>query len=276
MIKRFFLVSVLLLLLAPFMLLNVNAKTFDSKTQVNEPEPGLYVLKIDTNKYIVRPFIIENGFDISENVYNKNSNFYAVMNGGYFDFKNRKTVSFVVKDEKTVLDPTKNENLAQNEGLRLNVDLIYNRGELRRMDCSGEVRYEILKHYDTVKNGCKIVDSLQGGPILYPELKVVEEFFIKRNSEGKLTRDAIQVYQKKPRTAVAIKDNNVYFIIASKEHPMSLEALADFIKSQGFEKALNLDGGGSTSLTTETINIKSERNDTQRPVKSFLVIEDRK
>lgn len=254
----------------------VFAKTcFRESICIKEPEKGLYVIKIDTKEHSVRPYVIDSGLDTAENVF-KNNDFYGVLNGGYFDFKNKKTVSFVVKDEQTILDPTKNENLYQNEGLKLHIDLIYNRGEIRRLDCNGKIKYDILKHYDIVKEGCKIVDSLQGGPILYPELKTREEFFVKKNAEGKVTRDAIQAFYKKPRTAVAIKDNDVYFIVATKDYPMSLDDLYQFSKKQHFEKVLNLDGGGSTSFTNDSINIKSEKNDTQRKVKSFLVIEDAK
>ncbi|MBQ7450010.1 phosphodiester glycosidase family protein [bacterium] len=239
---------------------------------VREPEQGLYLIKINTKQYSVRPYVIEQGFDTSENVF-KNNKFELVVNGGYFDFKNKKTVSFVMKDEKIALDPMQNEHLSDNPGIRDFVDLIYNRGEIRRMDCGGEIKYDILKHYDLVKDGCKIIDSLQAGPILYPENKSDEEFFTKKDADGNLTRNAIQGNYKKPRTAVAIKNNNVYFIIATREHPMTLDEIAEFGRKNHFEKVLNLDGGGSTSFTNAEYNIKSEANGTQRRVKSFLVVE---
>ena len=239
---------------------------------IREPEKGLYLIKINTKQYSVRPYIIEQGFDTSENVF-RNNKFELVVNGGYFDFKNKKTVSFVMKDEKVVLDPLKNEHLSYNPLIRDFVDLIYNRGELRRMDCNGEIKYDILKHYDVVKNGCKIIDSLQAGPILYPENKSEEEFFIKKDENGNITRNAIQGTYKKPRTAVAIKNNNVYFVIATRENPMTLDDMSEFGRKNNFEKMLNLDGGGSTSFTNKEYNIKSEANGTQRKVKSFLVIE---
>ena len=239
---------------------------------VKEPEKGLYVVKINTKQYNVRPYIIEEGFATSESVY-KNNSFQAVLNGGYFDFKNKKTVSYVLKDEQIVLDPMQNEHLSDNLGIRDYLDLIVNRSEIRRMDCGGEIKYDILKHYDVVPKGCKIVDSLQAGPMVYPQNKSDEEFFTKKDADGKLVRNAIQVNYKKPRTAVAIKNNNVYFIIASREHPMTLDDLAEFGAKQHYEKVLNLDGGGSTSFTNADINIKSDGNDTQRKVKSFLIVE---
>ena len=239
---------------------------------IREPEEGLYVIKINTKQYNVRPYIIEEGFDTSENVFNKNK-FQAVINGGYFDFKNKKTVSYVLKDEQIVLDPMKNEHLSDNPGISDYLDLIVNRSELRRMDCDGEIRYDIKKHYDIVPYGCKLIDSLQAGPMLYPQNKSDEEFFTKKDAEGKLVRNAIQVNYKKPRTAVAIKNNNVYFIIASRQHPMTLDELSAFAQKEHYEKMLNLDGGGSTSFTNAEINIKSDGNDTQRKVKSFLVVE---
>ena len=239
---------------------------------IREPEKGLYLIKINTKQYSVRPFVIQEGFDTSENVYNNNK-FELVVNGGYFDFKNKKTVSFVVKDGEIVLDPMKNEHLSDNSGIKDFVDLIYNRGEIRRLDCNGNIVYDISKHYDIVKNGCRLVDSLQAGPILYPENKSDEEFFTKRDENGNLTRNAIQGNYKKPRTAVAIKNNDIYFIIATREYPMTLDEIAEFGKKHHFEKILNLDGGGSTSFTNAEYNIKSEANGNQRRVKSFLVVE---
>ena len=264
-----------ILILAFFLLTNIAlAGPFCIREPVcvREPEKGLYLIKINTKQYSVRPYVIEQGFDTSENVF-KNNKFQLVVNGGYFDFKNKKTVSFVLKDGKVVLDPLQNEHLSDNPSIRDFVDLIYNRGEIRRMDCNGEIKYDILKHYDVVKEGCKLIDSLQAGPILYPENKSEEEFFIKKDADGNITRNAIQGNYKKPRTAVAIKNNNLYFIIATREYPMTLDEMAEFGRKHHFEKVLNLDGGGSTSFTNEEYNIKSEANGTQRKVKSFLVVE---
>ena len=267
--------KILLILLILFSLVNIAvAGPFCIKEPicVRQPKEGLYVIKINTKQYSVRPYIIENGFDTSENVFKKN-NFYGVLNGGYFDFKNMKTVSFVIKDEQVILDALKNEHLSSNPLIKDHVDLIFNRSELRRMDCNGQIKYDILKHYDVVPLGCKIIDSLQAGPILYPENKSTEEFFTKYNNEGKMVRDAIQVNDKKPRTAVALKNNNVYFIIATKKYPMSLNDLHDFAQKENYDKMLNLDGGGSTSFTNAELNIKSEKDGSQRKVKSFLIIE---
>lgn len=265
------LITLFLLLL--FSVNYVSAKIcFREPICIKEPQDGVYVIKINTKEYSIRPYVIEPGLDFSENVY-KNNSFVAVLNGGYFDFGNKKTVSFVLKDEKIILDPTQNEHISNNIALKANIDLILNRGEFRRLDCGGNIKYDILKHYDTVKPGCKIVDSLQAGPIIYPEIKSEEEFFVQKDSTGKMIRNAIQVDMKKPRTAVGIKNNNVYFIIATRKNPMTLEDLYDFCKKHHYEKVLNLDGGGSTSFTNSYMNIKSERNGTQRKVKSFLVVE---
>ena len=158
---------------------------------VKEVEKGVYLVKINPKVYSVHTYGVKR-LTTTEEVY-KNNDFVAVLNGGYFDFTNTKTMSFVLKNEEIILDPLKNEHLSENEVLKQNIDLILNRGEFRIMDCNGETKYEILKHYDTVKDGCKIVDSLQAGPIIYPENKSNEEFFTKRNAEGKLVRDSIEV-----------------------------------------------------------------------------------
>lgn len=239
---------------------------------VKEPKKGLFVVKINTKKRTVKPYAVENGLETSEKIY-KNNNFLGVLNGGYFDFKSKKTVSYVIIDGKIVLDPMENENLTNNIGLKPNLDLIINRGEFRRLNCDGKIKYDISKHFDTIKPNCQIVDSLQAGPILYPEIKSEEEYFVKKDATGKITRNAIMTESKKPRSAVAIKKNNVYFIIATKKYPMTLNDLNKLCKKRRYEKALNLDGGGSTSFTNSFVNIKSDGKYNQRKVKSFLIIE---
>ena len=49
---------------------------------IREPETGLYLIKINTKHYSVRPYIIDPGFDTSENVFNNNK-FALVVNNDY-------------------------------------------------------------------------------------------------------------------------------------------------------------------------------------------------
>lgn len=245
---------------------------FKNSICIKEYKKGLYIIKVNTKKHKISTFIINNGFDTTENVY-KNNDFLGVLNGGFFDFKSKKTVSFVTKNKEIVLDPLENENLTKSLYFKNHLDLIINRSEFRKLLCEGEIKYDITYHYDTVPKGCFITDALQAGPMLYPEDQSEKEFFTKKDNNGKLIRNAIQVDAKRPRTAIALKNNNIYFIIATKNYPLKLDEIIELSKKKKFEKVLNLDGGGSTSFTNDKINVKCDKNNTQRKVKSFLIIE---
>lgn len=59
---------------------------------------------------------------------------------------------------------------------------------------------------------------------------------------------------RNPRTAVGIKDNKLYMVTVDGRQPgysdgMSLYEMTEFLLGQGVKDAINLDGGGSTTMT---------------------------
>ncbi|MBO5947762.1 phosphodiester glycosidase family protein, partial [bacterium] len=81
------------------------------------------------------------------------------------------------------------------------------------------------------------------------------------------------INKKVPRIAVGLNNKNELFIfVASKEHAMTLKELAEYMKSKEIISALNLDGGGSVSLNYKNIDIFSDKENTRRELKSFLVV----
>lgn len=66
-------------------------------------------------------------------------------------------------------------------------------------------------------------------------------------------KERADALQRHPRTAVGIKDNKIYMITVDGRQPgysdgMTLYELVDFLLGQGVEDAINLDGGGSTTM----------------------------
>ncbi|MDD4504647.1 MAG: phosphodiester glycosidase family protein, partial [Clostridiaceae bacterium] len=60
--------------------------------------------------------------------------------------------------------------------------------------------------------------------------------------------------ERHPRTAVGIKDNKLFMVTVDGRQPgysdgMNLYEMAEFFLGQGVEDAINLDGGGSTTMT---------------------------
>ena len=83
----------------------------------------------------------------------------AVINGGYFDPKNQKTTSYLVKDGKLLADPRTNERLMENPDLTPYLDKILNRAEFRRYLCGQDIFYDITLRNTPVPNGSEIKDD---------------------------------------------------------------------------------------------------------------------
>ena len=206
----------------------------------------------------------------------------AAINGGFFDPANRKSTSIVVQQGQLVADPRQNERLVNNPKLAPYLEKILNRTEFRRYLCGQTVLYDIALHSEPSVSGCRLVDALGGGPRLLPELTLLQEGFFDF-SNGKVIRDSLDSSQPNARSAVGITHDGslLWVIIAQKpEAPtnsgMSLRSLADFMKTQGVEKAMNLDGGSSSSLyykgKTLYGKVDEKGNPIRRSVKSVLLI----
>ncbi len=243
---------------------------------------GIYVVQVPHEKIKnITPYV-SSTLMYNSDVYNE-TGAELVVNAGYFDPNNKKTTSYVVVNGEVVSDPTQNKSLMENGKLKDHMDQILDRTEFRVLDCKGTRIFDIQKHSAPPafykKNQCKIVHSIQGGPELYPELRLEDEYFVEWR-EGSVYRDAISALQRCPRTAIGVKDNDVFIIIATTYHRMTLPELAKFCKDLGLNKAMNFDGGGSSSLNfrgnsstnNEPFEIISDKDKTARRLKSFWVI----
>ncbi len=238
---------------------------------VQEPK-GVYIIEIASTKTRAKlqPVIVsdlETNFDVYKRLRSR-----FVVNAGFFDPKNQKTVSYVTIDGKVVLDPKQNESLMSNAALKPYLPKILNRSEFRILeDNKGKILYDIASHNDAVPDGYIIKHSIQAGPMLVPVLKLEEEFFILKR-DGKIISESASSLHKYARTAIGIKNNRVFIIIATNDAPMTLEELANFARNMGLEKAMAFDGGGSTSFDSQELHIISEKDNQARKLKSFLML----
>lgn len=239
---------------------------------------GVYIFHIPySGNYTVKPYVSEK-LVLNEKVF-KETDAQLVVNAGYFDPKNQKTTSYVVLDNVLALDPKDNENLMQNKSLSSNMRKILNRTEFRILDCDGIVRYDIASHNAKAPYKCTIKHSVQAGPMVYPSLRLKEEYFVTQDGST-VTRDSISALKKCARTVIGMKDNDLYLIIATTKHPMTLNEISELCRDLRLDKAMNFDGGGSTSVDFKGTNspdfknlhIVSEKDQSARKLKSFLVI----
>ncbi|WP_017300829.1 phosphodiester glycosidase family protein [Nodosilinea nodulosa] len=204
----------------------------------------------------------------------------AAINAGFFDPNNGLTTSYVVQNGALVADPTQNERLVGNPDLASYMDQILNRSEFRRYDCGGTPSYDITLHQEAVPAGCELVDAVGAGPQLLPQDTSVEEGFVDRGAN----RDALGSQSPNARSAVGIKaDGSVVLVMAAQVPGVSpsgvtMAEMGEILGDRGVVKALNLDGGSSSTLiyqgTAHYGRLNAEGELVQRPVKSILWVEN--
>ncbi|MGB3297562.1 MAG: phosphodiester glycosidase family protein [Phormidesmis sp.] len=205
---------------------------------------------------------------------------YAI-NGGFFDPQNGKTTSYLTVNGQLSGDPAGNERLVQNPNLQQYLPQILNRSEFRAYRCESDdgPRYDITFHNAAVPDGCAIKSAVGAGPQLLPaDTSVAEAFTDYKN--GELIRDAIGSMQPNARSAIGIDANGAIFLLMAEKNAdssgMTLTELAEFARSLGIVKLLNLDGGSSSSLyvrgeKTYAGLADADNNPIHRPVKSVII-----
>ena len=207
----------------------------------------------------------------------------AVLNAGFFDPQTTKTTSYIIIQGELVADPRLNEGLMGNPNLTPYMSQILNRSEFRRYDCQGETRYDIVFHNAPTPPDCERVDAVGAGPQLLPAITAVEEGFIDY-ADGIVIRDPLGSHRPNARTAVGLTQAGdvIWAMVAQKpdaptDSGMSFEDLANFLQELGVEKAMNLDGGSSSSLYYDGVayhgRVDPEGRPIRRPVKSVLLIQ---
>ncbi|MGP1373640.1 MAG: phosphodiester glycosidase family protein [Almyronema sp.] len=210
----------------------------------------------------------------------------AALNAGFFDPQNAQTTSYIVHQGELTADPRQNPRLVGNPDLQPYLHQILNRSEFRRYQCGSETRYDITPHATPVPALCRLVEAVGAGPQLLPTDTSEAEGFI-TYSNGQLIRDALGAQRRNARTAIGITaDGSLIWAMAAQQPDtaadsgVSLAEMADFMRSQGAIKALNLDGGSSSSLYYQGSlylgRVDSQGNWIERPVYSVLLVQDQK
>lgn len=207
----------------------------------------------------------------------------AVLNAGFFDPSNQKSTSYITINRELIADPRQNERLMKNPALLPYLDRILNRTELRYYQCQQLERFDVARHLDPSPTNCEIVDAIGGGPQLLPDLTLEQEGFF--DAQGEVIRDPLGSRQRNARTAVGLMpDGNMLWVMVAQkpnlpgDSGMTLVELAEFMKTLGVEKAMNLDGGSSSSLYYDGKAFYGKVNEqgrVERSIKSVLLLKDR-
>lgn len=210
----------------------------------------------------------------------------VVLNGGFFDPQNQKSTSSTFANGQQVAKPEDNERVMNNLDLLPYLDKILNRSEFRRYQCSSGLQYDITPRQTLPPSDCQLQDALGAGPQLLPFITLQEEGFLAVQN-GTVIRDALGYAQLNARSAIGImRDGSLLFVLASQradaptKSGLSLPELADFMKKQGVEKALNLDGGSSSALFYQGETFLGKVNQSGeavvRPIKTVLLVQSTK
>ena len=240
---------------------------------------GVYHIVLSGDKIKKQIDFVSSSNLITNKEAHNNSSSLLTINTGFFDPKNQKTISYIVNDYQIVADPIFNENLTLNPVYRKHLKSILNRTEFRVLDCDSKLKYEISSHDSKVDFLCSVKTSAQGGPQLLPNLRLEEEFFIVKDSEGNVIRESASVLHKTPRTLIGLKSlqkgmQEVHIFVVTNENPMTIYEARDLCASYGLDSAMAFDGGSSTSLNYKKIHVVSTQDsgDTGRALKSFMII----
>lgn len=263
--------KLLILLLALFISSNiVKAGVFPIEVKYND---GIYEIALKGEKIKKRVKFISSDSLITNKEAHQRAKAKLTVNAGYFDPENQKSISYIVSDRNTTDDPLVNENLLRNPFLMKNLDKIINRTEFRVVECdNGKFHYEIVPHKSSVDFGCNIITSAQGGPLVYPQLRLEEEAFIVKK-DGEVIRESCSVLHKTSRTIIGLKNGEAHILIITDEHPMDMYEVHEYVKKLGWDRAMAFDGGSSTSMNyLNKYNITSVGDGAGRSLKSFLIV----
>lgn len=235
---------------------------------------GIYHITLSGEKIIKKVKVYATSGLRTNAEIHKASGAKLTVNGGYFDPQNEKTISYVTMDGQIYEDPMLNENLLANSFLRKNLNKILNRTEFRVVECDRKVfKYEMVPHNTPVDFACEVKYAVQGGPLILPQLRLEEELFVVKK-DGEIVRESCSVLHKVARTILGLKNGELHILIITDEHPMDMYEVQKLCNDLGFERAMAMDGGSSTSMNyKDEYNVISTKGDgAGRQLKSFITV----
>lgn len=207
-------------------------------------------------------FNIEVGYSQSEliktSLFGKNKNAIAAINGSFFDMDKGGSVTYLEIND-LVISQTRNPSLkwGVSDSRSNGAIVVTNNSEITIENANSDQFYEQSKQESMV---------LVSGPLLLLDSEIMElpsnEFTNKRH----------------PRTILCLSEESIIFITIDGRQQdaegMSLAEVQTFLLNRGCIDAINLDGGGSTTMWINEKGIVNSPSDQsgERPVANAIVV----
>ena len=240
---------------APHQIFPYGGAIYYSFVLANGARAHLVVVHMKSGRWQWKPAIVAAGTAPTSETAVK-STASAATNGGYFNLKESgASTSWVTIDGVTVADPRENRLLCENPKLKPFLQQIFNRTEVRfAADSKGASRILIARHNDPLPQGLRLVHALGAGPRLLPTVDALDEAFYRTASDGTVT-DAINSKREAARTVFGTTADGYAMMLCISGHGqdpessgVTLQQLADTLKSLGCTEAINFDGGASSTM----------------------------
>lgn len=262
-------ISILLIVLTIFVNYSQNKKLLNSKVTSVKNNIEFIQIKTDTlfnsnqiisiiklKKNTFHTYDIEFGYNNTvlktTSSIAKSKNAVAAINGGFFNMKNGGSVTYFEIND-TVINKTNNPVSKLMNG----AIVIENNFKIKLQPAKSEHFYESSKQESAV---------LVTGPLLL------------LNSEDLKMPNSKFVSNRHPRTCLCETEKSMFFVTIDgrqkEAQGMSLFEVQEFLKSIDCINAINLDGGGSTTMWIQDkgiVNFPSDKTG-ERPVANALLI----
>jgi len=217
-------------------------------------------IKKNSKKYKIR-FVYSSSELKGTSEFAEENSALAAINGGFFDMDKGGSVTYFEMNDTVINRNISKKNKWGKPKNLMNGVVILDKNDSIIIDYAKQEQfYETSKDENTV---------LVAGPVLYLNSKPVE------------MPDLKFVKKRHPRTCLCTTDDSVVFITidgrSKNAHGMNLYEVQDFLNSLKCIDAINLDGGGSTTMWIKDKGIVNNPSDKkgERPVaNALLIVED--
>lgn len=200
-----------------------------NKNNLFSSNQNVSIVEIKPRKHLM----LDLGYEAKKNTitseFGKATNSLAALNGTFFDIANGGSVDYI-KSDGVVINENRLGKTGQRAGHQSSA-LVFNNGKLNIAKFNGDPNWEKTLEGE---------DIMVSGPLL-----------ILDKQEEKLDTNTFNK-SRHPRTAVAVTKNRVLLITVDGRHEnsagMSLFELTSLMRWLKADDAINLDGGGSTTL----------------------------